>query len=255
MSAENSLNNDALSILQNIEQKIDVLVATKNQADHNVSGSNTLYSQVTYNGQLLAEEIQEELRAAYIKMEEARTNDDIFTFGLYVYKQSESIINYVIGNISDNDLHDDLKEMVGYDGLRLVHKVFSGYAYNNPSLDPNKNKDKMVIDDFKVNGYLPPASEMTYQQRLRYFIWFFDNKNSFKKNGQSRKNELFFFVDNPYYYLAAARNKIHGGKKKQPTSSDIQKMGEITGEKHKFFILFSSLLHGFHKRIFSYKNL
>jgi hypothetical protein len=246
-------NNDSLSILQSIEKKLDILVANKSQVDSNASGSNALYNQIAYNGQLLAEETIEELQSAYIKMEEAHISDDIFTFGLYVYKQSESIVNHVISTVSENELHNDLREMIGYDGLRLLHKVFSGYT--NQNLDPNKNRDKMIIDDFLANGYLPPANEMTYQQRLRYFTWFFDNKKNFKKNGQSRKNDPFFFTDNPYYYLAAARNKIHGGQKKQPSLSETQKITEITSEKHKFFILFYSLLHGFHKRLFNYRNL
>jgi hypothetical protein len=208
-----------------------------------------IYNQTCHRGSTLVQADINELVDAFIKMEQSHFENDILGFGLYAYKQIESLANNLISNLSITSIEQDLVEPNGYNTL-LLHRIFSYYS----STTTGKNYDKEVINYYNETKNLPLLDKSTFNNKIRYFIWYFDFKLTFDKGRVSNKNK-FYFVDTPIQYLKAARNRIHGGTINGVSPYDLSRVNEIEANKGKFFLLFSTILHDFHKRFFVYNSL
>lgn len=248
-SAQKEQNNE----IQDVIRKLDILVEANNQVAFTELRGRDIYTQRQYIGKFFPESEVKDLCDAYAKMEKAKAENDVLTYALYCYKQTEAIINKFLNQVTPKEAFDDMNERIGNTGYFLIHKVFSN-ATNDKFI--GFNFEKQIVEKFLAKKELPAVSDFTYQQGLRYFIWYFDNKLGKRAGGTvSKINDNFVFIDNPYYYLSTARNTIHGGQKKPPTVKEVQRLNEINSCKGKFFELFQHLLYEIHKRFFTYESL
>jgi|GEM_PF-5481300 len=235
----NSLLLEIVKLSKSTDGKLDSLISTNKTDAYASQRGKEIYSQNCYRRIPLNQADIDELVDSFVMMETAYNENDIFTYALYVYKQLEAILNNLIKNTPYSTIQQDLVEVNARGGL-LIHKVFSLY---NTSVTGN-NYDKDVIDLFNTHGTIPTLTTSSFNNKLRYFIWYFDSK-------PSRKNQ-FYLSEIPYQYLKSARNKIHGGSTAGNNPNDARRITEIESNKGKFFLVFASLLHEFHKRFFKY---
>lgn len=244
-----SISRELTKSSTSLERKLDKILLLSSAHSHMEKRGADIYAQACYRGVPVNQADIDELVDAFIKMEQAHLNNDILSFGLYAYKQIESLANNLINNTPVLTIEQDLIEANGYNTM-LIHKIFSFYNANTTG----KNYDKEVIDYYNTTGRLPALDKSTFNNKIRYFIWYFDFKITLDKFRNSNKNK-FYFSDNPFQYMRAARNRIHGGSINNVSNYDLTRLNEIEANKGKFFLLFNTILYDFHRRFFNYTNL
>jgi len=241
-----SVSRDISKLSVSIESKLNEILVLNSAYSYMKKRGQEIYTQVCHKGTLINQVDTDELVDAFTKMEQAHLENDILSFGLYAYKQIESLTNNLINNTPILTIEQDLVEPNGYKTM-LLHRIYSFYN----STTTGRNYDKEVVDFYKSTGQLPSLEKGTFSNKIKYFIWHFDFKLTLDKNKVSNKSK-FYLVEIPYQYLKAARNRIHGGSINTVSSYDLSRITEIEANKGKFFLMFSTILYDFHKRFFSY---